>query len=80
MYYTKSINLNPKSHIVYTNRATAFKRHGEYQLMFDDSQKAIDLDPNYFKAYFRHGEACIELGKLAKYQNLKLIDEGIKYL
>lgn len=57
MYYTKSINLNPQNAIVYTNRATAFKKHKEFQLMLEDGQKAVDVDPNYFKALLRLGEA-----------------------
>ena len=49
--------LNPTNHIVYTNRATAFKRHKELQLMYEDAQKAIELDPTYFKSFLRLGEA-----------------------
>lgn len=30
MHYTKSIALDPTNHIVYTNRATAFKKHKEF--------------------------------------------------
>lgn len=37
MHYTKSIALDPTNHIVYTNRATAFKKHKEFQLMLEDS-------------------------------------------
>jgi len=66
MHYTKSIALDPSNHIVYTNRATAFKKHKEFQLMLEDSQNAIDLDPKYFKAFLRNGEAAVELGKLPK--------------
>lgn len=67
MHYTKSINYNPKNHIVYTNRATAFKKHKEFQIMYEDSLKAIELDDTYFKAFLRLGEACVELGKASKY-------------
>lgn len=57
MHYTKSINLNPESAIVYTNRATAFKKHKEFQLMLEDGQNAVNVDPNYFKAFLRLGES-----------------------
>ena len=63
MHYTKSIALNPYSHIVFTNRSTAFKRHKEWQLMREDAEAAIELDPSYFKAHLRLGEACVEMGK-----------------
>lgn len=48
--------------------------------MYEDSKKAMELDPCYFKGFLRHGEACIELGKHQKHQNLKIIDEGISHL
>jgi hypothetical protein len=63
---------------VYTNRATAFKKHKEFQLMYEDSLKAIELDKNYFKSFLRNGEACVELGKMQKCKNIDLVDKGIK--
>ena len=80
MHYTKSIDLNPESHIVYTNRATAFKRHQEFKLQYEDSQIAISLDPKYFKAWLRNGEACVDLGKSPQVTDVSLIDKGIKQL
>jgi hypothetical protein len=95
MHYTKSLvsfchsyfkfiytqqNLNPNSYIVYTNRATAFKKHMEYHIMYEDAKKAIELNKDYFKAHLRHGEAAVELGKSPKYDDLKLIDEGLQSL
>lgn len=80
MHYTKSLNLNPNNYIVYTNRATAFKKHMEFHIMFEDAQKAIELNSDYFKAHLRHGEAAVELGKLPKYIDLELIDQGLRSL
>lgn len=77
MHYTKSLNLSPDNYIVFTNRATAFKKHMEFELMMDDARNAIDLNQEYFKAHLRHGEASIELGKRPKYVDLELIDLGI---
>lgn len=37
MHYTKSLNLNPHNYIVYTNRATAFKKHMEFEIMLEDA-------------------------------------------
>jgi tetratricopeptide (TPR) repeat protein len=85
MHYTKAIvslhllqYKNPDSFILYTNRATAFKKHREWQLMLEDSQRAIGLNQKYFKAFLRKGEALIELGKSPKHQDTKFIDDGIK--
>lgn len=73
-------NFDPTNSIVYCNRATAFKKHKDFDLMKTDSQKAIELNPKYFKAYLRNGEACIELGKLDSVSDLLMIDKGIKLL
>ena len=73
-------NLSPDNYIVFTNRATAFKKHQEFELMMEDSKNAIELNQDYFKAHLRHGEACIELGKRPKYIDLELIDSGIQSL
>ena len=48
--------------------------------MLEDSQKAMDLDSKYFKAYLRHGEAAIELGKKCTCTTIELIDKGLKSL
>ena len=36
---------------------------GEYQLAIHDFDKAIALDPNYIKAYFKRGDAHMGLGE-----------------
>lgn len=74
MHYTKSLNLSPDNYIVFTNRATAFKKHKEFEIMMDDAKNAIELNVGYFKAHLRHGEACVELGKRPKFVDLELID------
>ena len=71
-------NLNSSNHIVYTNRATAFKKHKEFELMLADSKVALSFCQDYFKAHLRHGEASVELGK--KSESIKLIDDGIASL
>lgn len=78
MHYTKSLNLNPENHVVYVNRSTAFKKHKEFQLQYEDSQIAISLDTKYFKAYLRNGEACVEMGKHPKVSDSGMIEKGIK--
>lgn len=64
--------------IVFTNRAQAYKMKEKFQLMYDDSLQAIELDDQYFKAYLRNGEACLELGKNHRFENTELMEKGIK--
>jgi hypothetical protein len=68
-------NLNPTNYVVYTNRATAFKKHKEFELMLADAKVALSFSQDYFKAHLRHGEASVELGK--KQDTITMIDEGI---
>ena len=63
MHYTKAINLTPESWVLYTNRATAFKKHQEWQLMKEDSEMALRHNSDYWKAHLRLGEALVEIGK-----------------
>ena len=73
-------NYDPTNAIVYSNRATAFKKHKQFQLQFEDSQRAAELDKKYFKGFLRNGEAAVELGKGPVHQDTKLIDQGIEQL
>ena len=79
-FYTESLKHNPESPTVYCNRAAAWKKKKEFQKMFDDSVQSIELDDQYFKAYLRNGEACVELGKEVKFQNTQMIENGLKRL
>lgn len=63
---------------MYTNRATAFKKHKEFELMLADAKVALSFNSEYFKAFLRHGEASVELGK--KSENIAMIDDGIMSL
>ena len=49
-------------------------------MMLEDSEFAINLNHEYFKAQLRHGEACVELGKVIEVQDCSLIDQGITSL
>ena len=48
--------------------------------MYADAQQAVELEPGYFKAHLRLGEACVEMGKSSKYQSTEMIDRGIKHI
>lgn len=45
--------------------------------MKEDSQKAIEYDNTYYKAFLRYGEACVEIGKRGCQTDLVIMDEGI---
>lgn len=68
---------NPK---VLCNRAMAYKKLGKFQLMYDDSLLAIELDPSNYKAYIKNGEACLELGKHKNQKSTEMCEKGLNRL
>ena len=43
------------------DRAAAYSKNGEYESAIDDCKKAIELDSNYTKAYYRLGTAYVNV-------------------
>ena len=58
-----AIELHPTA-ILYANRAMAAIRMENYGMAIQDAEAAIDLDPNYLKAFYRRGSANYALGKV----------------
>ncbi|KAJ3276098.1 TOM (translocase of outer membrane) complex component [Terramyces sp. JEL0728] len=61
--YTKAIDLAPTS-VYYCNRAASYSNLGKYELVIDDCNKAIELDPKYIKAFHRRAVANEKLERL----------------
>eukprot|EP01114_Cavostelium_apophysatum_P011298 TRINITY_DN25512_c0_g1_i1.p2 TRINITY_DN25512_c0_g1~~TRINITY_DN25512_c0_g1_i1.p2 ORF type:complete len:292 (+),score=58.37 TRINITY_DN25512_c0_g1_i1:77-877(+) len=66
--YTKAIEIDPKSHVYYTNRATAYAGMEEWEKCLADSDKAIAIKDDWVKGYFRKGQALV---------GLKRYEEGV---
>ncbi|GAO17037.1 uncharacterized protein UV8b_03147 [Ustilaginoidea virens] len=56
-YYSQAIKLNDKEPTFFTNRAQAYIKTEAYGYAIADAGKALDLDPNLVKAYYRRGLA-----------------------
>lgn len=57
--YSEALQICPKIYkneraILHSNRAAAYKHIGERDTAIDDCTKAIELNPNYIKAYSRY--------------------------
>lgn len=61
-HYTNAIGLVPTNAIYYSNRSAAYSSLREPEKAAEDARKAIELDPNYSKAYSRLGLALYSLG------------------
>ena len=61
--YTEAINLNPYVPAYYGNRSFAHLRVESFGYALADASKAIELDKNYVKAYYRRAGAYMSLGR-----------------
>lgn len=61
--YTEAINLDPKNHVLFSNRSAAYAKAGKYELALEDANKTIELNPTWPKGYSRKGSALSYLQK-----------------
>lgn len=62
--YSEALHICPKMYkneraILHCNRAAAYKHIGERDTAIDDCTNAIELNPNYIKAYSRYVESYL---------------------
>ncbi|GAB9468855.1 hypothetical protein Gpo141_00006156, partial [Globisporangium polare] len=63
--YSEAIALDAKNHVYYSNRSAAYAGAHKFQEAADDAAKCIEVNPDFVKAYHRHG---IALKGLKKYE------------
>ena len=61
--YSKAIELDSNDPILYSNRSLMHSNLNEFDLALIDADKAIEINPNYSKAYLRRGRALEGLGR-----------------
>ena len=62
--YSKAIELDFNDPILYSNRSLMHSNLNEFDLALIDADKAIEINPNYSKAYLRRGKALEGLGRI----------------
>lgn len=60
-YYTYATELDPKNPIFFTNRSTAYYKMNKFDKSLRDANKAIKLDSNWAKGFYRRAMALVEL-------------------
>jgi small glutamine-rich tetratricopeptide repeat-containing protein alpha len=53
--YNEAVALDPTNAVYYSNRAAAHLSKHDYQQAVLDAEKAIEVDPNFVRAYSRLG-------------------------
>ena len=51
--YTQAISENPTDHTIYGNRSASFLNLEEFEKALNDSQKSIELKPDWSKGFVR---------------------------
>ncbi len=67
--FLQAIELNPNNAVFYANRSISYLRTECFGYALTDAAKAIEVDKNYLKGYYRRASAYMSLGK---YQRDKL--------
>ncbi|KAG7217598.1 hypothetical protein INR49_021284, partial [Caranx melampygus] len=62
-YYTEALELNPSNAIYFSNRSLAYLRTECYGYALADATKALEIDKNYIKGYYRRATSNMALGK-----------------
>ncbi|KAI9984681.1 hypothetical protein PInf_006045 [Phytophthora infestans] len=61
--YTEAIEIDPTNHVYFSNRSAAYAGWGKFQEAVDDAAECIRINPQFVKAYHRHGVALKGLKK-----------------
>jgi len=78
--YAEAIKRNPDDPKVWNNRAACYQKLYELRLGIKDSEKAVELDPNYVKGWSRLGQMYYGVKDLVKakraFQRMQEIEPG----
>jgi len=47
--YTQAIALDPKNHVLFSNRSAAYAKQGKYANALEDAEKTVSIKPDWPK-------------------------------
>jgi len=63
-HLTVALSLDEKSHVLFSNRCTAYIALENFDKAMEDADECIRLQPNWAKGYLRRGSVFFRMGKL----------------
>lgn len=75
--YTEAIALDPKNHVLYSNRSAAHAKAGHYSDALKDAEETIRLNPTWPKGYSRKGSALV--GQQNYLEAFEAYRKGLEY-
>lgn len=61
--YSQALSIDPKNHVLLSNRSAAFAGLENYQKALVDANACIHINPAFVKGYSRQAYAYLKLGK-----------------
>jgi DnaJ family protein C protein 7 len=83
-FYSKALAIDSHNPSIgaklYSNRATALSKMSKYEEAIEDCDKALDLDPKFFKVFLRRADCYMKLEKFEEavrdYEKAASMDRG----